>query len=245
MKVEIILLLLLTLVFTSCFGKDDIKSVNQNGEVLTSQLPEKTDVEIAKENEDRLPYERGLIRKERLSYGKSYGAPIIDLEEFLSMYTDEELAGIKNLSVGNNEIEKITGLERLPNLEDLILRGNNIKDITGIYLPPKLKYIVLSKNPISDISYLYDFPKLIAIGIEYTNVTSIEGIDKLENLVGLGLMGSQIENFSPLLNFTKLVHLTTRFNPGCSIDGSINPEYEEIMEKIFKNNPELAEFQYY
>ena len=227
------------LVFGSC--KEDELDVSGHIEdnILINQEVGKTGVELAKENEERLPYTKKQIRNSELIY-MGGDTPIKNLEEFLSMYTDDELAAVENLHVNFNHIEEISGLERLSNLRNLIINHNHIKAIKSIFIPSKLSYIELSDNPLSDLSYLFNYPQLTGIGAENTNVTSIEGIGNLENLHGLGLLGAEIKDFSPLLELRNLIQLSVRFNPGCS-----NEDYVEIIKKVRDNNPDLEPFQYY
>lgn len=227
MKLSSVIVIIITLVLLSCFIEKNNVSTD-----LAAEEP------LGKKEVKEL-YEKVEILRGRLSYSKSNGPPIKDLEGFLSMYSSDELDAVISLHVNFNEISKITGLERLPNLEHLVINGNCISNIDKIYIPPKLSSIELSRNPLSDISYLFSFPQLTNISIEKTNVISIAGIGSLSSLRDLNLLGSKIEDFSPLLDLTSLVNLFVRFNPGC-----LNENYIEIMEMIIKKNPNLNDFQY-
>ena len=237
MRKNIIIIQIFVCLLLSCSNKDtsDLKKETIIEEINSPETEVESVIEntIIKENK----YQKNPIRRSRLSYGESYGEPITDLEEFLSIYTDEELQEVTQLHIGMNKIEKISGLERLPNLEDLVVNMNNISDIAGIYIPPKLSYISIGRNPISDISYLFDYPQFEGINIEYTNVSSLDGIEKLHDLKSLIMTNAKIEDFSPLLKLTKLEYILVRFNPGNQMDSS------EFREKLMESNPNLEPFE--
>ena len=203
---------------------------------------EEQKVNIRPEIEKPSPEETIHFQKERIRNGaliyQGDNPLITNVEEFLSIYTEEELQEVTQLHIGMNKIEKISGLERLPNLEDLVINMNNISDISGIYIPPKLSYISIGRNPISDISYLFDYPQFEGINIEHTNVSSLEGIEKLQDLKSLIMTNAKIEDFSPLLKLTKLEYILVRFNPSNQMDSS------EFREKVMESNPNLEPFEH-
>ena len=62
--------------------------------------------------------------------------PIRSIKEYLKLYTDEELEGVYELSIGDGDLTEIDGLERLPNLRKLSITGNKITGIDTVQFPP-------------------------------------------------------------------------------------------------------------
>ena len=111
----------------------------------------------------------------------------------LSKYTDEELKNVRMLqiqySVGYDfkspGINKIEGLERLPNLNSLIITTARIDKIEGLEKYTKLEYLDLTGNRIKKIEGLDNLRNLKELKLEGNIINKIEGLENLRNLENL------------------------------------------------------------
>ena len=137
------------------------------------------------------------------------------------------LIGIKYLSLLENKIEEISGLERFHSLEVLILDGNQISRTKGLENLTKLRVLDLSRNKITKIEglnnlknlnelKLYDnqisqikglenLTKLRILNIGRNKITKIEGLDDLKNLNDLFLYHNQITKVTGLESLSNLI----------------------------------------
>ena len=141
-------------------------------------------------------------------------------------FSQEDMRSLTRLSVLQNRIKDLTGLEHatqltelnvrysdisdisplagLTSLTILDLRGNNISDVTPLAKLVNLEKLWLSENPITNISPLAELTALRWLVIMSANVSDVTPLAKLVNLEQLLLAGNSITDFSPLSNLNNL-----------------------------------------
>ncbi|MDD4893350.1 MAG: leucine-rich repeat domain-containing protein [Candidatus Rickettsiella isopodorum] len=108
----------------------------------------------------------------------------------------EDLINLKKLILSGNQIKVIEFLDKLTNLETLNLISNNIANINGLKNLKNLKKIFLSENNIAKIEELDNLEKLGFLDLSNNKITSVENLSKLINLKQIDLSGNPIENIS-------------------------------------------------
>ena len=156
--------------------------------------------------------------------GKGSNAPI----------TVEEMAGLKELYIGNGDLRDLTGLQFATNLNRLFLDDNQISDLSPIAglinledlafplanvsdLSPiagliNLKNIDAWHNPIADLSPLVGLTKLEVIGVGDTEISDLKPLVGLTGLKDLDIQNNDISDISFLAGLTGLTRLTLAFN---------------------------------
>src|SRR5690606_13313433 len=123
--------------------------------------------------------------------------PIQDMVEFLSLYTDEELSVVEGVDLSWNQIEQISGVDRLPNLRSLTLTGNQLGPTIDLEeLPIRLQNLNIDKNPIEG---LFRVPpqmgNLRGLGVDGANISRVVGFENLPNpMGGISFLDNPIEN---------------------------------------------------
>lgn len=227
-----IIILLIIIAVSSCSKNNQEESV----EYKTVEIETVYEIEI---NDSHVTgsiseFQKGRVRKGALIYQNDVPS-ISDIKEYLIIYSDEELEQVTELHIGQNKIEKITGLERFKNLHSIILNQNILTDISGLKSCPGLTGISLGRNPIEDITPVYSFENLVGLDIEFTNVSSLKGIENLQKLEYLGLAGSKVNDLTPLLQLSNIKELTIRETPA-----SERMNYTLWVDKMKKISPDIT-----
>ena len=105
---------------------------------------------------------------------------LISYAKNVDMKRISELKDLKDLSLTNDEIKKIEGLENFVNLTRLNLANNKITEISGLEQLKNLKTLYLNNNDIVDIT-----PLSVNSSLTYLNLTNMPEIDgNIDNYTG-------------------------------------------------------------
>ncbi len=139
-------------------------------------------------------------------------------EYTVTIYKDV-LESRTTLTLNDNEITDISGIENFTGLTDLDLSKNSISDISSIQYLTKLKVLNLSENGnISDISYLANNTLLEELNLNNNIISDLSGISKLYKLTSLDISYNQISLLSDISGLINLVKLSANNNQIDSIE---------------------------
>lgn len=92
-------------------------------------------------------------------------------------------------------------------MQELNLGNNEINDISVLAKMPKMQRLFLNNNQISDISALANLTELIEINLGYNMVFDMGPLSRLLNLQKLSLNENRLTNINSLATLTELVEL--------------------------------------
>ncbi|MDE0326319.1 MAG: leucine-rich repeat domain-containing protein [Candidatus Poribacteria bacterium] len=115
-----------------------------------------------------------------------------------SEITQLALLGLTKLSIQNQKITDLTGLEHAKNLKYLTLVNTEISDITVLPQLPNLKEVDLAFNQIHDIKPLAGLTNLRTLLLSENKISDTTPLARLVNLKVLNLEGNPIKNRTPL-----------------------------------------------
>jgi Leucine-rich repeat (LRR) protein len=178
-----------------------------------------------------LKYFSDLKPKEILELEKIYGIKLTEVEEkdfswkTKNSYVLDPNGEISYLTLRNNQIREIKGLETLVNLQGLSLSYNQISEIKGLETLVNLQSLWLYDNQINEIKGLETLVKLQSLWLHNNKINEIKGLKTLINLQTLWLSSNQI---SEIKGLETLGNLQTLW-----IDNNQLSEIKEL-EKIIK-----------
>ncbi len=150
----------------------------------------------------------GLDIHTLISQGEEVNIPdanlAVDIRETLNVkqnrkITQLALLGLTTLSIQNQKITALTGLEYARNLKYLTLINTEISDITVLKQLPNLKEVNLSFNQIQDVKPLTGLPNLRTLLLSENRISNVTPLATMVNLKVLNLEGNPIQNRKPLL----------------------------------------------
>ena len=118
----------------------------------------------------------------------------------------ENLSHLKNLrrlSLADNEIAQLEGLEMNTLLEELVLEENRILKLEGLSTLQFLKKLDLGKNKLVKLENLENLVHLTQLSIEDNQIESLSGLQSLTNLMELYMCSNRI------MNVKEVQHLKT------------------------------------
>jgi hypothetical protein len=154
---------------------------------------------------NKIPVKNGVV-----DYTANDGHNVWDvqnLNDILSLYSDNELKEIKVLFISHTKISKIEKLNKLVNLEWLELSISKIEKIEGLDNLVNLKRLNLSTNNITKIEGLSNLTRLNELLLSENKITKIEGLDNLSELTTL-VLGCNIQKIENLDKLTKLLNFS-------------------------------------
>ena len=135
----------------------------------------------------------------------------------------ERLVNLKVLSVCDNEILAIQGLDCCVLLEELLMEENRISKIENLSTLVHLKKLDLGKNKIQQIEGLDALSSLMQLSLEDNEIESLSGLSNVSTLLELYLGNNKLADIRQVLQLRplpKLIILDLSGNPVCS-----RPEY--------------------
>ncbi len=136
---------------------------------------------------------------------------VIAGDDLYSYYTDETYFSFSGLEFnGVREAGGITSLEDLKhctNLKELYIGINQINDISGIADLTDLKIINLTSNQISDITPLENLINLERLTLDHNNISDASALVNLNNLKLLDLGNNNNSTFDDLESVSKITSL--------------------------------------
>ena len=118
----------------------------------------------------------------------------------------EKLKNLRRLSLADNEISQIQGLENTL-LEELVLDENKITKFEGLSKLVFLKKLDLGKNKICKFENLDSLIHLTQLSIEDNEISSLNGLKALKNLMELYACSNRIGNLKEIQHLKSLPKL--------------------------------------
>lgn len=123
------------------------------------------------------------------------------------------LVNLRSLSLSDNDITAITGLEKCPLLEELVLEENRVTKIDGIGHLQHLRRLDLGKNCISRASSLDGLTALRQLSLEDNEIDSLAMFSCLSSLLELYLGNNKVSNLREVRIFVVLKRRHATPNP--------------------------------
>jgi Leucine-rich repeat (LRR) protein len=118
-----------------------------------------------------------------------------------------DLEKVTRLSLRDNQLTDVKGLEKLTQLTELYLTDNQLTDVTGLEKLNQLMFLHLHNNKLTDVKGLENLTKLQRLYLQNNQITDISALKELKQLEKLHLADNQISDVSALSELTKLSYL--------------------------------------
>ncbi|MCL2253857.1 MAG: protein kinase [Lachnospiraceae bacterium] len=129
------------------------------------------------------------------------------------------------------DMENLAELSALPNLAVLTLEGYRGTDYSFVNSMSALRYFCLFEAQIGSIADFGELPPLETLELPWSSLESLDGIENLPSLRNLNIAKTQITDFSPLNDSTKLPVLATL---------SIDPEMAAYIHTLERDDAEVC-----
>ena len=126
----------------------------------------------------------------------------IDNNELTSLSGVQNLSKLKILSVSNNQINSLSELESLEELENLNINKNQIRDVSGLVNCPKLKYLYMDNNYIANFENLSNLSSLE----KYSAYNQNMAVEIKEKIVGENIEVPLPDLYSKLYDENSFIH---------------------------------------
>ncbi|MCG9130589.1 leucine-rich repeat domain-containing protein [Candidatus Poribacteria bacterium] len=136
---------------------------------------------------------------------------------------------VHGLTLRDQGITDLTGLEYAINLTDLQMGGNEISDLTPISSLTKLEFLAIGGNEISDLTPISSLTKLRSLSIGGIGISDFSPIANLTNIKHLHFGGTSISDLSPIANFTQLEAISFEENSSLN-DISVLADMEQLKD---------------
>uniref|UniRef100_A0A7S4J9U1 U2A'/phosphoprotein 32 family A C-terminal domain-containing protein n=1 Tax=Guillardia theta TaxID=55529 RepID=A0A7S4J9U1_GUITH len=157
---------------------------------------------------------RTLSDKELVSHGPdddSWCERVVDLElnhrHLRKLSNLEKLVNLRVLSVCDNEILSLQGLERCTLLEELLMEENRISKIEFLSTLVNLKKLDLGKNKIARIEGLEGLTNIVQLSLEDNEIETLSGLNTLTTLLELYVGNNKVEETKQILQLRPLPKL--------------------------------------
>lgn len=139
----------------------------------------------------------------------------------------EKLTNLHTLISENSWISSVEGIEKLESLVILNLYGNQIVNASPISALKNLRHLDLGSNKIEIINGFSELDNVTRLYLGYNNLSDIYELGGMKQLNFLRLIGNEeIDDFSPLLEITKLKSLICYGNYYDEIDEELIAELD-------------------
>ena len=126
----------------------------------------------------------------------------IDNNELTSLSGVQNLSKLKILSVSNNQINSLSELESLGELENLNINKNQIRDVSCLVRCSKLKYLYMDNNYITDFETLSNLSDLE----KYSTYNQNMSVEIKEKIVGENVEIPLPDLYSKLYDENSFIH---------------------------------------
>jgi len=126
------------------------------------------------------------------------------LDRPTGVLTTADMALLKTLEAGRQNIVDLSGLEYAVNLESLNLYQNSVEELAPLGALTRLRVLNLGGNSIKDISALRGLTALEELDLSHNRLTNIDALQKLTRLRLLHLEGNDISALTPLASLKSL-----------------------------------------
>ena len=120
---------------------------------------------------------------------------------------DRNLRVVIEEALRKNPNAQIT-VEEMAGLKELYIGNGDLRDLTGLQFATNLNRLSLNDNPISDLSSLNGLINLIYLTIDNTSVSDLSPLAGLINLKSIRAFDSSVSDLSPLAGLTKLERIS-------------------------------------
>ncbi|MCD8511789.1 MAG: CotH kinase family protein [Bacillus sp. (in: Bacteria)] len=161
---------------------------------------------------------------------------------FSGSITNLDADNVESLSLRNQGITDLTGLEYFTELQELDLRDNKITELASLAQLAQLTTLNVRGNLIEDITPLQQLTSLERLNVRENLITDINPLKELPLLVDINLRYNQISDVSPL---QELESLTERLyiNGNPIVDNSVLAhQYPVIRDKDFTIGPRFSHY---
>ena len=136
----------------------------------------------------------------------------------------------------HNGISDLTPISGLTQLEYLNIGGKNLSDLSPIANLTNIKGLALGNSPITDLSPIANLTQLEGISfIDYAPFDNISVLADMENLIGVSMWGPRFRDMSPLANLPNIELIDLCGNEISEIPSLKNaPKLRELY--VFGNN---------
>ena len=124
----------------------------------------------------------------------------------------KDVSGIQEITLENQGIHSLEGIQHLINLQKLYANNNVIADLIPLQGLTELKLLYLSANPIDDLSPLENLVKLEALRFYETQVTDLAPLHQLTQLKTLDFADSKVDDLSGIQTLECLTYLNCAYN---------------------------------
>lgn len=124
----------------------------------------------------------------------------------------ENFKNLTYLSVSDNQLSTLNGIEVLSNLKWLYADYNKITDIKVLKKLNHLEYVDASGNQLTSLKPLRNCTKVKKLDVSYNKLKTLSDLKKLKNLQELSFRFNEIKNVDVLLNFKNLTQLDGKYN---------------------------------
>jgi internalin A len=121
--------------------------------------------------------------------------------------TKADLEKVTRLSLKNNQLTDVKGLEKLTQLKHLDLEDNQLTDVKGLEDLTQLTFLDLDNNQLTDVKGLENLTQLEELKLGENKLTSVKGLEKLTQLTTLYLDDNQLADVKGLEKLTQLTEL--------------------------------------
>ncbi|MCL6258945.1 leucine-rich repeat domain-containing protein [Aquiflexum sp. TKW24L] len=183
------------------------------------------------------------IALERIQNAKKSNAKELDLStlELIEIPSEiSKLPQITQLSLADNFLTEIKGLDALTQLTSIRLAGNQLTEIKGLDALTQLTSLFLSHNFLSEIKGLDALTQLNWLDLGNNQLTEIKGMDVLTQLTWLNLSYNQITEIKGLDALKQLTQLELGSN---QLTELIGLDSLTQLTRLFLGNNQLAEIK--
>ena len=148
------------------------------------------------ENEKRSIEASALVTINGKSYDASETSIVLDNTGAGNSVVGEvsALYALNNLSLANNSISDISGIESLGGLKTLNLSNNQVSDISPLSGLQNLRTLYLDNNPVSDFTPLYSMQSLTTLSVKGISMTETQLSELSQALPGCTINGADAQS---------------------------------------------------
>ena len=156
--------------------------------------------------------------------------------------TEADYQKITRLSLSNNQLTDVKGLEKLTKLTKLYLYGNHLTDVSGLEKLPELTWLELGGNQLADIPKgLEKLTQLKVLWLSDNKLTDVSDLEKLPQLMNLYLNNNELTDVKGLEKLTQLTGLVLSDNKLTDVNNL--EKLEQLTGLVLNNNPDLTKAQ--
>ena len=154
-----------------------------------------------------MPLQGGAQLPADENWEKSVEQIVLNHKNIVNINYLDSFTNLRRLSLIDNAIEKIEGLEGCALLEELTLEKNKIRYIQGLENLRYLRKLDLGQNKIRKLENLDSLEALVQLSLEDNEIRSLKGLGTLSGLMELYVGNNIIDDLKEIFNLKHLVKL--------------------------------------